>query len=352
MRRRGLEPATRLVAARHRAGRASRGGGAPSWRLGAPVHRIERLRWPTACRSCSSRPTCRPSASRACWTWTSSAARCTTSSPDATACRLGADARDDRAGPPAAPRGAAPRGQAAGRPALLLEGITYTGQRRSRSSTPGRYVPGRPLASSTSSRVGSRDASPRRRGLSRRAPSRRGSGGRRATEGGMRRSNRSRGSLAGARDARRSSRASGGSSPSAAPRRRNAGRQREPGRRPGAGACADGAPSLDTTPVTITVWDYYGEVTPFKPALAGFADGVPLDHGRLRGPRLGLDATRSSTSASRAGEVPDLATLDMTWIPTLASNGALEDLNAAVAAASSTAQPIADQLRPGRRSRR
>jgi len=30
------------------------------------------------------------------------------------------------------------------------------------------------------------------------------------------------------------------------------------------------APSLDTTPVSIKVWDYYGDTTPVKPALAGF----------------------------------------------------------------------------------
>ena len=29
------------------------------------------------------------------------------------------------------------------------------------------------------------------------------------------------------------------------------------------------APSVDTTPVTIKVWDYYGDTTPIKPAAAG-----------------------------------------------------------------------------------
>ena len=44
---------------------------------------------------------------------------------------------------------------------------------------------------------------------------------------------------------------------------------------PSEAAAASPAPSIDTTPVTITVWDYYGESTPVKPALAGFQKEYP-----------------------------------------------------------------------------
>jgi ABC-type glycerol-3-phosphate transport system substrate-binding protein len=86
------------------------------------------------------------------------------------------------------------------------------------------------------------------------------------------------------------------------------------------------APSLDTTPVTIKVWDYYGDSTPIKPALAGFKAAYPwvtVDY-----QALDWDSMNEKFKAGLgAGEVPDLATLDMTWIPTLAANGALDDLS-------------------------
>ena len=89
-----------------------------------------------------------------------------------------------------------------------------------------------------------------------------------------------------------------------------------------AGASAAPAASLDTTPVTIIVWDYYGkEVTPFTPdALAAFQAEYPW----ITVQREDLDwdtfLDKFNVGVS-AGEGPDLATLDMTWIPTLASNG-------------------------------
>jgi ABC-type glycerol-3-phosphate transport system substrate-binding protein len=88
------------------------------------------------------------------------------------------------------------------------------------------------------------------------------------------------------------------------------------------------APSLDTTPVTLVVWDYYGqEVTPFTPAaIAAFEAQYPwitVDRQDLDWDTF-LDKFNVAVSA---GEGPDLATLDMTWIPTLASNAALQGLN-------------------------
>jgi multiple sugar transport system substrate-binding protein len=105
------------------------------------------------------------------------------------------------------------------------------------------------------------------------------------------------------------------------------------------------APSVDTTPVTIKVWDYYGESTPIKPALAGFAKEYPwitVDYQALDWDSM----NEKFTAGLGAGEVPDLATLDMTWIPTLASNGALENLHG-ISGDQLNGTPIADQYTPG-----
>ena len=98
----------------------------------------------------------------------------------------------------------------------------------------------------------------------------------------------------------------------------------------GAGASAEPSappPSIDTTPVTIKVWDYYGESTPIKPALEGFAKEFPwitVDY-----QALDWDSMQQKFAVGvAAGDAPDVATLDMTWVPTLASNGVLEDLSA------------------------
>ncbi len=105
------------------------------------------------------------------------------------------------------------------------------------------------------------------------------------------------------------------------------------------------APSLDTTPVTIKVWDYYGETTPIKPALDGFKKEYPwitVDY-----QALDWDSMNEKFKAGLgAGEVPDLATLDMTWIPTLAANGALDDLTA-ISGGQLNGTPIKDQYASG-----
>jgi multiple sugar transport system substrate-binding protein len=110
-----------------------------------------------------------------------------------------------------------------------------------------------------------------------------------------------------------------------------------------------GAPaaSLDTTPVTVTVWDYYGkEVTPFTPdALAAFQTEYPwitVDRQDLDWDTF-LDKLNVAVSA---GEGPDLATLDMTWIPTLASNGVLQGLNG-LSGGMINGQPITDVYSAG-----
>ena len=114
---------------------------------------------------------------------------------------------------------------------------------------------------------------------------------------------------------------------------------------PSEAAAASPAPSIDTTPVTITVWDYYGESTPVKPALAGFQKEYPwitVDYQALDWDSMNEKFTVGVSS----GEAPDVATLDMTWIPTLAANGALEDLST-MSGGQLNGKPIADQYTKG-----
>lgn len=103
--------------------------------------------------------------------------------------------------------------------------------------------------------------------------------------------------------------------------------------------------SIDTTPVTIKVWDYYGETTPIKPALEGFQKEYPwitVDY-----QPLDWDSMNEKFAVGVAsGEAPDVATLDMTWIPTLAANGVLEDLTA-LSGGQLNGAPIASQYTAG-----
>ena len=114
---------------------------------------------------------------------------------------------------------------------------------------------------------------------------------------------------------------------------------------PSQAAAVSPAPSIDTTPVTITVWDYYGESTPVKPALAGFEKEYPwitVDYQALDWDSMNEKFTVGVSS----GEAPDVATLDMTWIPTLAANGALEDLST-ISGGQLNGTPIADHYTKG-----
>ncbi len=115
----------------------------------------------------------------------------------------------------------------------------------------------------------------------------------------------------------------------------------------GAGASPSPAPSIDKSPVKITVWDYYGkEVTPFTPeALAAFKTEYPwitVDRQDLDWDTF-LDKFNVAVSS---GEGPDLATLDMTWVPTLASNGALLGLKA-ISGGMANGTPIPDLYEAG-----
>jgi ABC-type glycerol-3-phosphate transport system substrate-binding protein len=82
-----------------------------------------------------------------------------------------------------------------------------------------------------------------------------------------------------------------------------------------------------------------------KPALAAFEKEYPwitVDYQALDWDSMNTKFTVGVSS----GEAPDVATLDMTWIPTLAANGALEDLTA-MSGGQLNGRPIEDQYTKG-----
>ena len=78
-------------------------------------------------------------------------------------------------------------------------------------------------------------------------------------------------------------------------------------------------------PVTITVWDYYGEATPVKPLVDPFVAAHP--NITIKYEALDWDTTLEKLNVVLTGGTPpDVVTLDMTWLPRFASLGALTDL--------------------------
>jgi ABC-type glycerol-3-phosphate transport system substrate-binding protein len=76
---------------------------------------------------------------------------------------------------------------------------------------------------------------------------------------------------------------------------------------------------------TVTVWDYYGEATPLKKAIARFTASHPKI--KVKYQAFDYDTTHDKFAvATASGDAPDLATVDMTWIPSFAANGLLSDL--------------------------
>jgi multiple sugar transport system substrate-binding protein len=86
-------------------------------------------------------------------------------------------------------------------------------------------------------------------------------------------------------------------------------------------------PSGSQEPVTLTVLDYYGEATPMsKDVIAGFESRYPwitVDYRAGDWDTMHEKFTVQVTS----GDSPDVATMDMTWIPTFASKGIFADLS-------------------------
>ena len=112
-------------------------------------------------------------------------------------------------------------------------------------------------------------------------------------------------------------------------------------------AAATPEASVDTTPVTLTVWDYYGkDTTPFTPdAIAAFQKEYPW----ITVDRQDLDwdtFIQKFNTAVASGQGPDVATLDMTWIPTLASNDVLADMKT-LGGGLMNGKAIADQYAAG-----
>jgi len=87
-------------------------------------------------------------------------------------------------------------------------------------------------------------------------------------------------------------------------------------------------PAAPTPPevTTITLWDYYGTATPFQPEMiAAFEEENPDI--RVKYESLDWDAMFEKLSvALTTGTPPDVATVDMTWVPTWAALGGFADL--------------------------
>jgi multiple sugar transport system substrate-binding protein len=122
----------------------------------------------------------------------------------------------------------------------------------------------------------------------------------------------------------------------------------QPGASPSAEAAGSPTPaaSIDTTPVTITVWDYYGKGTsPFAPeVLAAFQKEYPWITVNHEDVDWDSFLTKFNTAVS-SGTGPDVATIDGTWYSTLASNGYLAGLDQ-VSGGMLNGAPIADQYTP------
>ncbi len=96
---------------------------------------------------------------------------------------------------------------------------------------------------------------------------------------------------------------------------------------------------------SITVWDYYGSATPIKPAVEEFrklhpdiaVDYEAFDYETIQ------DKFSVAVSSNNA---PDVATLDMTWIPTYASKGLLANLST-LSGGDLNGKPIEDQYSDG-----
>ncbi len=108
--------------------------------------------------------------------------------------------------------------------------------------------------------------------------------------------------------------------------------------------------SSETTPDgkphgEVVVWDYYGSATPLKPAIADFEKQYP--DVTVKYEALDYETMQDKFSvAVSSGAGPDLATLDMTWLPTYAANGTLQDLSQ-ISGGNLNGKPISDQYSQG-----
>jgi multiple sugar transport system substrate-binding protein len=98
-------------------------------------------------------------------------------------------------------------------------------------------------------------------------------------------------------------------------------------------------------PVTITLQDYYGASTPIKSVIKDFQKEYPWI--TVKYEAVDWDTLHEKfTVQVSSGDAPDVATLDMTWIPTFASNGLLASLSD-ISGGDMNGQPITDQYTEG-----
>lgn len=111
------------------------------------------------------------------------------------------------------------------------------------------------------------------------------------------------------------------------------------------GGSSAGPSTSSSASGTVTVWDYYGQATPLKKSIAEFSKAHPeitVDY-----QAFDYEALHSKFPVSvAAGQAPDLATVDMTWIPSFAANGLLGDLTG-VSQGQLNGKPLADQYSSG-----
>ena len=104
--------------------------------------------------------------------------------------------------------------------------------------------------------------------------------------------------------------------------------------------------SQSHAPVTITVWDYYGKATPFqKSTIQAFEAKYPWITVDYQSVTWDNEHDKFTVVVS-SGAPPDVATVDMTWLPTFASNGLFEDLGS-ISGGQLNGQPIESQYTPG-----
>jgi multiple sugar transport system substrate-binding protein len=117
------------------------------------------------------------------------------------------------------------------------------------------------------------------------------------------------------------------------------------------GACTGGGEDAASSasgghePVTITIQDYYGASTPIKSVIKDFEQEYPWI--TVKYEPVDWDTLHEKfTVQVSSNDSPDIATLDMTWIPTFASNGLLANLSE-ISGGQMNGQPISDQYTPG-----
>lgn len=82
------------------------------------------------------------------------------------------------------------------------------------------------------------------------------------------------------------------------------------------------------TQVTIKVWDYYGTSTPIQPSMIAAFEAANPDI-KVSYEALNWDSMMQKLGTAMAtNTAPDVATVDMTWVPSWAALGGLSDLTA------------------------